>query len=392
VVRTSAPVSPASPASPVGAGEVLRPAWRRLLPWLAFAVVVALGALLVTALSSKPGRPLDPTSAHKDGSKALAVLLRHGGTQVIRTTSLAAAERAGADATVLLPSPRSYSDTQLAGLAQASGRLVLADPSGAELAALTPDVVPVDATSGPTAPGCIAPGAVAAGPVELPASTSTYRSVSAPACFDGAVVIGARLVVLGSADLLRNDTLADKGVAALDLNTISDNGAARRVVWLLPGTEAAGPGAPSVWQLFPAGAHRAFGWLLVLGLLLVLWRGRRFGPAVTEPLPVVVRAAEVVEGHGRLYRRAGARDRAAAALRAATLARLIAHGGVHRGAPAEEVATSVAAVTGRAASDVTHLLDGAPPSDDAALLRLAVELDALEAAAGVPPRSKGQRP
>jgi hypothetical protein len=49
-------------------------------------------------------------------------------------------------------------------------------------------------------------------------------------------------------------------------------------------------------------------------------------------------------------------------------------------------------VTGRAASDVTHLLDGAPPSDDAALLRLAVELDALEAAAGVPPRSKGQRP
>jgi hypothetical protein len=130
----------------------------------------------------------------------------------------------------------------------------------------------------------------------------------------------------------------------------------------------------------------------VLGVLLVLWRGRRLGPAVTEPLPVVVRAAEVVEGHGRLYRRAGARDRAAAALRAATLARLAVHAGLRRGARTDDIVAAACAATGRPAIDVWYLLGGPWPVDDAGLLRLAVELDALELAAGVPPRSKGPRP
>ncbi len=379
-----------APAAPVQAGQVLRPAWRRLWPWLAFVGVVVIGGLLVSSLSSKPGRPLDPSSASKDGSKALAVLLGHGGTVVIRTTSLATAEQVGADATVLVTSVDSYSDAQLARLAQLPGRLVLVDPSVSALAALSPDVSAADVTSGPKFPGCTAPAAVAAGRVRLPPSR-TYRSASGAVCYRGAVIIEPRRVVLGAAELLRNETLADEGVAALDLNTISDNGASRLLVWLLPGTEAAGPGSPSIWALFPGGAHRAFGWLLVLGVLLMLWRGRRLGPAVTEALPVVVRAAEVVEGHGRLYRRAGARDRAAAALRGAALTRLVAHAGLPRGAPTEQVVASAAAATGRPGYDVGHLLGGPAPADDAGLLRLAIDLDALEAAAGVPPRSKGPR-
>jgi hypothetical protein len=378
-------------AAAVHTGDVVRPAWHRLRPWLAFAVVVALGAVLVSSLSSKPGRALDPSSARKNGSKALAVLLRHGGTAVDRTTRLASAVHADADTTVLVASAGSYSDAQLGQLGQSAARLVLSAPSISALSALTRDVVPVGAVSGPTDPGCSEAGALAAGRVELPASTSTFRSDRGASCYDGAVIIDSRVVVLGSRDLLRNDTLAHKGVAALALNTISDNGASRRILWLLPGTEAAGPGAPTIWQLFPAGAHRAFFWLLVLGLLLVLWRGRRLGPAVTEPLPVVVRAAEVVEGHGRLYRRAGARDRAAAALRAATLSRLVAHAGLHRTVSVVEVAAAVAATSGRAAGEVGYLLGGPAPSDDDALLQLAVELDALEAAAGVPPRTKGPR-
>jgi hypothetical protein len=380
-----------SPSATVQAGEAVRPLWRRLRPWLAVAVVVVLGGLLVTSLSNKPGRALDPSSARKNGSKALAVLLRHRGTEVVRTTSLATARQADANTTVLIASPSDYSDAQLAQLGQLPARLVLLRPSLAVLAQLRPDVQPVDIVSGPTSPGCADPGAVAAGRVKLPDATSTFRSDSGTSCYDGAVLITSRVVVLGSERLLRNDTVDDDGVAALDLNTISDNGAARRVVWLLPGTDAAGPGAPTIWQLFPAGAHRAFGWLLVLGVLLVLWRGRRLGPAVTEPLPVVVRAAEVVEGHGRLYRRAGARDRAAAALRVATLTRLAAHAGLRRGARTDDVVAAAATATGRPAADVWYLLGGPPPADDAGLLRLAVELDALEVAAGMPPRSKGPR-
>ena len=66
-----------------------------------------------------------------------------------------------------------------------------------------------------------------------------------------------------------------------------------------------------VWQL----------WLVVL--LVALWKGRRVGPLVAEELPVVVRASETVEGRGRLYRSRRARDRAAEALRTATLQRLV---------------------------------------------------------------------
>ena len=55
-------------------------------------------------------------------------------------------------------------------------------------------------------------------------------------------------------------------------------------------------------------------------LVVGVWRGRRLGPIMTEPLPVTVRAAETVEGHGRLYHRLNARDRAANALRAGSSA------------------------------------------------------------------------
>ena len=58
---------------------------------------------------------------------------------------------------------------------------------------------------------------------------------------------------------------------------------------------------------------------------LALWRGRRLGPVVDEPLPVVVRAAETTEGRARLYRRAeGARTGPPSSLRAATRPRLLA--------------------------------------------------------------------
>ena len=57
--------------------------------------------------------------------------------------------------------------------------------------------------------------------------------------------------------------------------------------------------------------------------LLALWQGRRLGPLVAERLPVVVRASETVEGRGRLYRSRRARDRAADALRTATLQRML---------------------------------------------------------------------
>jgi hypothetical protein len=109
-----------------------------------------------------------------------------------------------------------------------------------------------------------------------------------------------------------------------------------------------------------------------------LWRARRLGPVVTEPLPVVVRAAETVEGRARLYRRAGAADHAAFALRQAARDRLVPRLGLPRDAAPDAVVAALVERTGRAGQAVWELLYGPPPRTDADLVRLADALDALE--------------
>ncbi|MGI8761919.1 MAG: DUF4350 domain-containing protein, partial [Jatrophihabitantaceae bacterium] len=310
-----------SVTAPRSAPQLARPLWLKLRFWLVLLAIVLLGAAVATALSQPTGRALDPSSADSAGAKALAQVLERYGVTVSRVSSIADAdaEAAGTATSVLVLAPDDYSAAQLRELAGHAGRVVLIAPGADSLRAAAPGIARSATTGGRTSPGCAAPGPVATGPVELPAATLTYRPAqggTATSCYGGALILGPQVAVLGSSALLRNDSLAGHGVAALDVNTLSADRTLRRVVWLMPGTDAAGPGAPSLWQLFPDGAHRAFGWLIVLGVLLVLWRARRLGPVVSEPLPVVVRSAEVVEGHGRLYRRARAHDRAAAALRA----------------------------------------------------------------------------
>ena len=113
-------------------------------------------------------------------------------------------------------------------------------------------------------------------------------------------------------------------------------------------------------------------------LLVALWQGRRLGPLVAEELPVVVRASETVEGRGRLYRSRRARDRAADALRTATLQRLLPRLGLGAGAPAPAVVATVAPRSGADAQFVSYHLFGPPPATDNDLLQLARALDEIE--------------
>jgi hypothetical protein len=113
-------------------------------------------------------------------------------------------------------------------------------------------------------------------------------------------------------------------------------------------------------------------------VLLALWKGRRVGPLVTEDLPVVVRASETVEGRGRLYRSRRARDRAAQALRTATLQRMLPRIGLGANAPAPVVVAAVAQRSGADADWVRHNLFGPPPATDTDLLHLASALDDIE--------------
>lgn len=353
---------------------------RRLLTWVTLVVVAGLGALLVGALTAAPQSPLDPGSAAPSGSRALVRVLARYGVPVTATTSRRTARTRAA---VVVTAPDEYTDTQLRDLRRRAGVLVLVRPATRATHAVLPAADPSGAT--PDAePGCAAAGPRAAGLLDVPGDAVAYTAgrSGATRCYGGLVLLAPHLVVLGSADLLTNDRLGHEGDAALAVDLLSADRTATSLAWLRPGDDAGGHGAQSVLDVFPASSFRALWWLVAVGVLLALWRARRLGAPVTEPLPVVVRAAEVVEGHGRLYLRAGARDRAAAALRDAALRRLRRALALPPSAGPGEVAAVVAPLVGRPPADVLSVLHGTAPGDDPALQRLARDLHDLEAAAG----------
>ena len=371
----------------VAATPLVRPWWRRARLWFGVAGVVVVAGVLLGTLGNAAGRSLDPHSADAGGSRALARVLAGYGTAVERTTDLGTA-RATSGA-VLLTSPDDYSDAQLRELARGT-LLVALHPGTRATSALLPGASPDPETDPDGEPGCALGGAVAAGDVDLPATAVSYDlgGRGGTSCYGGAVIRRGAVVILGAPDLLRNDTLADRGAAALDVNLLTADRTLPTLVWLLPGADAAGSGPATVWDLFPDSVYRAFVWLIVVGLLVVVWRARRLGGVVREPLPVVVRAAELVEGHGRLYERAQARDRAASALRTATLSRLTRKLALPRDSSPQQVTAAVAARVRSSPGEIHTALAGPVPADDAGLVRLATDLDALEAAVD---DTRGQR-
>ena len=80
-----------------------------------------------------------------------------------------------------------------------------------------------------------------------------------------------------------------------------------RLVWVVPrppAQAAADSERHGLFDLLPDRVLWATFQLFIAVVLLALWRGRRIGPVVAEPLPVVVRATETVEGRARLLRAA----------------------------------------------------------------------------------------
>ncbi|SDJ33674.1 hypothetical protein SAMN05444157_2881 [Frankineae bacterium MT45] len=354
-------------APDVAAPALLRPWWRRSRIWFALAALVICAGFVQTAVANPPpGRPLDPNSASKNGSLALAQLLRQRGVAVHRETSLDALPEVS---TVLVTDPELYTNDQLRLLA-AHHRLVLVEAGSDQLALIDSGLAQVDdeVAGARVPPGCRDPGPVAAGVVAF----SSGLSYADESCYEGRVVIRDGFVAIGSADLLTNRTLGAQGVAALAINLITNDGQVTSVSWLLSADDPAASQTKTVWSLFPYWTPHLVWWFAGLGLLVALWRGRRLAPVITEPLPVVVRAAEVVEGHGRLYRRARARQSAAAALRSAATRRLALLLGL---STTTEPATVAALIDRPGASD---LLVGPVPADDAELARLAQGLADLE--------------
>lgn len=381
------------------AGSRAAARWRRWrLPLAGLAVAVGVAVLGVLALPRTGAGALDPTSPSPDGSRALAQVLGDRGVDVQRVATVAGAvDAAGPGSTLVVVDPDLLPPDLVTDLARAGSDLVLVEPDGTTLAATEAALVPAGTAPDDVAePGCDVPAAVAAG--RAASGGHLYRTSTGAdgtqVCFrasdgpgdagqdggNGSYAVwagdGRRVTVIGQSRVLTNERLADEGNAALALRSL---GGQERLVWLMSGPlEGATDEAEDPTALLP----RWVGWvalqLALVAVLAIVWRARRLGRLVAEPLPVVVRAAETALGRASLYRRAGARNRAASVLRAASLRRVAARVGLSPSASGPEVVEAAAAAAGRATADVHHLVLGPPPADDRALTTLADDLDTLE--------------
>ncbi|ORW88179.1 hypothetical protein AWB92_22965 [Mycobacterium sp. IEC1808] len=369
------------PAAPMPVRRWRTWAWV-VLTIVALAVIAGVSAYLT---APRPGARMDPKSTEPDGARALVTLLRDGGVEVVVADTVADVERAARPGTQILVAQSQYlTDTALLDrLGNAPGDLLLVEPTVRTREALMPGVrMSAGSMAFDKSPNCSLREADRAGTVRFGPS-DTYRATDGRAmtsCYDGILIRyrddGRIVTVVGSTDFMTNGSLLQAGNAALAMNLA---GARPRLIWYAPHRVEGETSSPSsVSDLIPENVTWIVWQLCVVVLLVALWKGRRPGPLVAEELPVVVRASETVEGRGRLYRSRRARDRAAAALRAATIQRLLPRLGLGPGAPAPAVVATVARRSGADPGLVSYHLFGPPPATDHDLLQLARALDDIE--------------
>ena len=355
----------------------------RWLVGLLLATALVVAAVLAVVGSANRRQADDPRSPIASGAGALGQLLADQGVQITTTSRVEDAAAAVDPTTTLVVANADQLDEVAAGrlLTAGAGRVILLRPNTRALVTFEVRATARPPKEGSFEPDCAVEAARLAGPITVDDLRASYQA-SSPADFS-CYPTGAGHAYLRTStgdgfpvDLvgggIANSVLAGDGNAAFALNVFGEQ---PRIVWLMAQRDA--PDAtgrpptllPPWWPI----AMVQFG---VAFLITAIWRGRRLGPILSEPLPVTVRAAETVEGHGRLYHRLSARDRAAEALRTGSRQRLSRAFG-HADDPLA-LSAAVAARTGLDPGRVRWLLFDAAPGTDDDLVDLARDLDRLE--------------
>ncbi|KQR82708.1 hypothetical protein ASF98_01505 [Arthrobacter sp. Leaf337] len=398
--------SPNRPVRGGGTADGDRPvhtfaAWfRRHRTWTLLILVFSVGVgLTIMAQLSPRGDsfPLSTRNAAPDGARAAAEVLRSRGVDVRQTDNFGATmsaleDAAGAGAfedstgtTLFLYDRNGYLDpVQLQALREATDRLVVVTPRLSTLSALDGEIRPAGVVPSGVAtlePGCGLDDPAAAGAIT---AESAYLYKAARACYEPTEGLGGlyassddgSLVVLGSTQILSNRLLDEHGNAALTLRTL---GASDNLVWYLPGlADVAEEDTPKTLDQLAAPWVAFIGpWLALVAVLAMAWRGRRLGPLVFEPLPVVVKAVETAEGRARLYHDAHAVDRAADSLRAGTLVRLARVLRLGPDAESTAIVDAAARHLGRTREETARVLEGRPRTESE-LVHWAQQLESLE--------------
>ena len=397
----------------VSTADRIRHGWKKHGFWVACAAVFAIVSVLGYVLANSGGRSsgtLSITNPAPAGAQAAAAILTEQGVSVTASDSLPATlallhgQGPGAS-TVMFYDPNNFLspdrvETLAVTVARAGGRVVAVAPGPLATQALSPGLTSAGTAAGTATVhhGCSSPDAVAAGTIDGGAppplagasavTTALLLFKGAQTCFipagspsSGGGFLASNstgdVTALGNPGVLINQNLASRGNAALAMRLL---GGTPNLIWYTATVKdiPVAQQPPSLAELTPAWIFPASLWLLLVAVLGMVWRGRRHGPLVSEPLPVHVKASETLAGRARLYQDARALGSAAESLRQASLTRLARTLRLGISAEPDAVSQAVAAATGRPLHQVQALLQGGPPRTEKLLLSMAVDLTALE--------------
>ncbi|MFS0852481.1 DUF4350 domain-containing protein [Microbacterium sp. 179-I 3D4 NHS] len=387
--------------SPASTAEVRPPRWRSVVGWTLIAVLlvgVAWIGMQVAATAPSETRSLDPEGRDDVGALALAEILRDRGVDVHVFRSRSDARAAiDDDTTLVMSNPYTLSDEGLAELLAPAERVVFLS-AGAHLLSEQGLGQYAAASLTSASADCVVPEFAEIGtivPDRLFVAADGVQSCFGDA--EGAAVLvaesdGVRTTVVDGTKLFSNAYLAEDGNAALGLALL---GQTQRVVWYVPtlgDSDVEASTAETLGDLTPPWVTPAILLLLLSGVAAAVWRGRRFGPLVSETLPVTVRASETMHGRARLTARAGDAPHAAAALRDGAQRRLARGLGLAARATTDEIADAASDRLRIPRGTLQTLLGGALPTDDASLVEFARRLAELEdAVENSRPADRGDR-
>lgn len=377
---------------------------RKLALWGVLVLLLGIGAAVLAGMRTTNQFPFDPDNPEDNGMQALARVLEQQGVDVTVARGLPQllATDISGDSTVLVAGTALVgegSGEQISQYAEGAGRLVVLGPESNTGQVLDLPVTGSNhAQVGAAAPGCEAAlldwrdGDQLSGANRLVEVTGDRGS--AVPCFPptpGYNTGGAQAgfvielpasgerpdtVVAGISTSLTNEHITDEANAAAGLRLL---GAHPHLVWYVPVISDAGETAPqSLTDVLPDAFVPSVALLVLALLATMVWRGRRLGPVVTEPLPAIIRSVETTQSRGRMYRRAQDRERALAALQLAARRRLAVRVGLTRHASPPQVVQAVAEATGRHTDELHRLLVETSAPDDETLVRIAREVRSLE--------------
>jgi len=364
----------------VNFGRVRRVVGHRLRDKTTWVVVVSF-VVLLSLFRPQPEEsflPLDPQSAEPDGIKALPLFLRNLGVEVA-----IGPEVRGDVALVLRDNLTTGQADKIDSFVESGGTLVLAD-SDSTLAIARP-LDNGQRGVRQLAPQCSSPFVAGVGVVS-PNATRDYNVLRPGnddvSCFPsrgGAYMVTSEkgrgtVVQLGSPDLFTNDHLARVDNSVFVANLLA--GPRGSTVTILErDDEARIGGDKSLRDFIPGSVEQALWQLVLAGLVLMLWKGRRLGRPVEEAQPVAIPGSALTVAVGSLMQNSGQAEGAARILRK-DLRRNIAHLlGMSPDESPEVIAQVTAARTGIDEQRLRAALIDQPVTNGGDLLQLAREVE-----------------